>query len=321
MAPCTACAMWNDRRAMETVPVHQLDLGSLLQGAAGRPVAIGCSRSRILVGCEAPAGFRLPMDEAVHQVRIWDFETRRPLGPWIADDDGFEQAMIGELAGRPALACGGRGGEVRIWDPATGRLIHSLDVGGGWIQTLALCEHDGQPILVASTGDHIVQAWDPRSAEALSPPFGKWRGHVYAVAAGHLQGDPVMAATDDEGSYLWNLAKREPIRKLPPCTGTGYALALGHLADQPVLVSVNEERGRRQAYHDRWGNATTAYSVVTLWNLSEDPASGSQLPYPITRPKGVTIGEISGRPAIVSIYDEGLPLTDDSFLFVWYPTR
>jgi hypothetical protein len=302
------------------MPAHKIDLRSHLQGAAGRAVAIGCIGSHIMIGCETPGGFPLPLgDESIHQVRIWDFGTGNPLGPWITDDEGFEKATIGEFAGRPVLACGGPDGTVRIRDAQTGRLIHSLDAGGDWIQALALCEHDGRLFVVTSNGDHIVQAWDARTAKALSPRFGPSEGLTYAVAAGHLRSDPVLAAIDRKGTHLWNLARRAPERTFLPGEGTGYALALGRLADQPALVSINQEQ-RQQAYQDRWGNSTTTYSVATLWDLRKKSDSGSQILFPITRAKGVAIGEISGRPAIVSIYDEGLPRTKDNFIFVWYPT-
>jgi WD40 repeat protein len=301
------------------VPAHKINLRSHLQGVAGRAVAIGCVGSHVMIGCEAPRGFPLPLgDESVHQVRIWDFGAGSPLGSWITDEEGFEKAAIGEFAGRPVLACGGPDGTVRIRDAKTGVLIHSLDAGGDWIQAVALCEHDGRLIVVTSNGDHMVQAWDARTASALSPCFGPSEGLTYAVAAGHLRGHPVLAAIDREGTHLWNLAKRAPDRTFPPGEGTGYALALGRLAGQPVLVSINQEQ-RQQAYQDRWGNSTTTYSVARLWDLGKNPASGSQIPFPITRANGVAIGEISGRPAVVSIYDEGLPRTKDNFIFVWYP--
>jgi WD40 repeat protein len=301
------------------MPAHKVNLRSHLQGAAGRAVAIGCIGSHIMIGCESPGGFPLPMgDESTHQVRIWDFGTGSPLGPWITDDEGFEKAAIGEFAGRPVLACGGPDGTVRIRDARTGTLIHSLDAGGDWIQALALCEHDGRLIVVTSNGDHIVQAWDARTAKALSPRFGPSEGLTYAVTAANLRGDPVLGATDRRGTHLWNLARRAPERTFPLGDGTGYALALGRLADQPALVSINQEQ-RQHVYEDRWGNSTTTYSVATLRDLRKKSDSGSQILLPITRAKGVAIGELSGRPAIVSIFDEGLPRTKDNFIFVWYP--
>lgn len=279
-----------------SVSAETFDTPKLFEGA-GKPVAVGRISNRVVVGCQMP-GWRSPLEgDVVFQVRVWDLEAHKPLGPWIADDLGFEKAAIGEFGGKPVIACGGKGGDVRVWDATTGRPLGSLDVDEPWIRALAVRELNGTLVLVAS--GYSVQAWDIGSREPLTPRFGNWDGYPYAVAAGDLHGDPVIAVVDDKDICIWSLAKRELVCKLPPLPGEPMALALSEFRGRPALISISKEEG--EEYQGRWVKSNS-YSVVRVWDLAAKPVLSGKLAVPIIGANGVAAGQVSGQHVIVSTF-------------------
>jgi WD40 repeat protein len=64
----------------------------------------------------SPDGRTLASTGADHTVRLWDVETRQPLGAPLEGHRGWVSAVAFSRDGR-SLASAGEDGTVRLWDP------------------------------------------------------------------------------------------------------------------------------------------------------------------------------------------------------------
>jgi len=116
-------------------------------------------------------------------VRLWDPERgeelrtlTHPSAGWALIQSWLVIALAwGQLADRPVLASGGRGGPVRLWDPERGEELATLLDLGDEASALAWGQLHDRPVLASGGGD-TVRLWDPMIEHPAESP-----GHDFAA--------------------------------------------------------------------------------------------------------------------------------------------
>ena len=185
-------------------------------------------------------------------------------------------------------------------------------------------------MVVSGSNDRTVRVWDLATGAPVGGPFTGHTGGVHAVAAGELDGRPVViSGSDDRTVRVWDLATGAPVGG--PFTGHDgwvYAVAAAELDGRPVVISGSERRRRcgcgtwppapRSATRSpatatgctRWRSAELDGRPVVISGGSDgtvrvwDLATGTPVGGPFTGHPGsvnaVAAAELDGRPVVIS---------------------
>jgi WD40 repeat protein len=242
----------------------------------------------------SPDGQRLAAVSENHTVRVWNVDTRQPIGaPWHTDADYVEafspdghrlatvshdntihiwNADTGQPIGAPLtghttvwsvafsrdghrLAAGSDDKTVRVWNADTGQPI-----GADWhteaVDSVAFSP-DGHRLAAAGGLDDIVQIWDADTGQPIGAPLTGLTALVTSVAFSP-DGHRLAAASEDHTIRLWDADTGQPVG----APLTGHTNGVEHIAFSPD--------GHRLASASR-------DNTVRVWNADTGQPIGAPL--------------------------------------------
>jgi WD40 repeat protein/tRNA A-37 threonylcarbamoyl transferase component Bud32 len=155
--------------------------------------------------------------------RVWDLETRQPLGPPLPFDSWLEAAALSSDGKRLALSTIAT---ASVWDVATGkRLFPDWSVPYG-VRQFAFSP-DGKRLAVHVGGKRVtvkvgteVQVWDAITGAQLAG-WNAWPDHLQFLPDGH----GVLTVLDGK-TRLWDPATGEPLGPVIECDGWPFNVPL-----------------------------------------------------------------------------------------------
>ena len=154
-----------------------------------------------------------------HTVRVWDAtpleERDRPELHSLHGHTG----PISRVAFSPDnrhLVSGGRDGTVKVWDARTGQEICTLTSHAGPIQGLAFRPYGRQLALTSEPpeANGEVKLWDIQTWREISNPGLKGVEGDFAGCVAFRPDGRRLAADDDDGYVIWDMATGIPVRTL-----------------------------------------------------------------------------------------------------------
>jgi WD40 repeat protein len=172
---------------------------------AGAVFEIG---SRVLTMVISPDGRRLVTVAEDNSVRVWDTESRQPVGEPLAAE-GLTRAI--GLAINPdstLLAVAGDGGTA-LWNLADRRVVGLLQAANGSHSSVAFSP-DGSRVATGDTGGGTVVLWstDTRQPEG-EPLVAHQPGASVNAVAFDRSGTVLADGSGDFVANVWNLTSRE----------------------------------------------------------------------------------------------------------------
>lgn len=221
-------------------------------------------------------------------IHLWDVATGEPAGAGlITGPENIQSLSVGELAGRPIVACAG--GSLSedgsfVFDLETGRPLEppsrrvSLSPNA-----VAITEHAGQTLIVSGGSYLSICTWDP--ASRADPAVIQVAGETSVLAATFVRGAPVAICSGRMGEVRLIDLAADPAAGSRQQSAAGQiwpvkGLAITEVAGRPVVVCA----------HD---NGVRVLDLVT----GEDAAT-----QPEVRARGleaVATGMLHGRPVAV----------------------
>jgi WD40 repeat protein len=219
--------------------------------------------------------------------RIWDLATGTPLGRPGDDRTGpVLAAVVATIRGDPVGITGGTGG-LRQWNLRTGyplpeRVLDHL----GTVTAVAVMPD--RPVVVAGTSNGTLQAWD---LLARAPASAPWPGHLGAVRS--------IAVGEVEGRWLTVTAARDGVRSFDAATGNHFGGPWPDVEGRVWSVNLLRYGGVDAALiGDRVG--------LRLWRLTAGLPTGEPVLIWADELTCAALGEVDGRPIVVTGGDDGL---------------
>jgi len=167
----------------------------------------------------SPDGKRLISGGGDNKVKIWDVETRCPLGNLVG-----HEGSIGSVAfssnGR-LIASGSYDKTVRIWDASTGRELKVLKGHGQQVGAVAFSRDSKR--LISCSADKTVKAWDIASGRDLGT-LRTHKGSVWFVAASPDR-KRFASGSRDKTVKIWGLDPKLGITTLEGHKNWVYSVA------------------------------------------------------------------------------------------------
>ncbi|MET9339035.1 serine/threonine-protein kinase [Nonomuraea sp. NPDC003804] len=192
-------------------------------------------------------------------------------------DLGDTDAVAVALSGETALVA--EENAVTFWDVAEDRHL-SLSHVPSQVADIVSMTASGDFALTGHA-DGVVGLWRVGGSHYDTALEGHTK-RVHAVAIGTLDGKPVgLSGGADHTIRVWDLEARTSIRTISGQIDEVRALAVTELGGTPVAVSLDGSD-----------------NVLRLWDLR----TGQQLGKPLAREagNGITVGDLDGRPVVVS---------------------
>jgi WD40 repeat protein len=199
-------------------------------------------------------------------IRIWNLQTRKPLGKPIAaggggtDSGGVWSIKLIEARGRVVIAAtvGYRNPWVHFWDLATGREMPTLDTGHhDSVPALAWGSLRDSPVLITAGQDDSLRIWNPQTMGAMRTPLvghtgwsPSWQTAALAdsIACGELaDGTPIILCPHVDRTIRVVVAEsgQEVVPPLVGHTELMRSVRFGHLDGKPACVSAGFDRSVR----------------------------------------------------------------------------
>ena len=180
----------------------------LLDVTTGRPLAVlggPVDANDTSVLAFAPDSRHVATGSPGGEVRIWDLESRQPVGRFAAHEKAVSHLTFSP-DGR-VLASAGADLTAGLWDWESGRLLARLTGHRGWVHSLAF-RPDGRTLATASS-DATVRWWDVPSGRLRAT----LRGHVGGVwgLAYSPDGQVLVTAGEDRTLKRWGADKGEEL--------------------------------------------------------------------------------------------------------------
>ncbi|MFE9446482.1 TIR domain-containing protein [Streptomyces sp. NPDC006602] len=196
-----------------------------------------------------------------HTVRLWDFETDRPLatlrghtdsvtciafdrtgerlvsGGWdnvarLWDVESFTEiatftghtSWVSSVSWSPSeryIATGSQDHTARVWEVSTGQTVCELAGHSEWVRSAEW--HPDERLILTGGYDNVAKLWKIPSGRELATLTGH-DGPVPAVAWSH-DGSQALACSEDGTFSLWDMTKRIMLRRLPVHTSPVYCVA------------------------------------------------------------------------------------------------
>ena len=212
----------------------------------------------------SPDGRMLAASSLHGAVRLWDLESRRPLGAPLGGS-GEVWSVAFSPDGR-ILAFSGGDGAVRLWDVRSRSSLAELPAHQGRVDGVAFSP-DGRTL--ASGGrDGTVRLWNVRDRAPLGAPLQGHTGRVDSVAFSP-DGRTLASAGSDETVRLWDVRSGRSLG--PPLRGhTGTIASVAFSPDGNTLASSDLDgairlwnvRTRAPLGHPLRGDAGEVWSVA-----------------------------------------------------------
>lgn len=198
----------------------------------------GHGGDRYSTGITALATGELPSGEPIlvsggrdGTAQVWNLEKGRPIGAPLAGAENAGSVIAVGSVGADLLAVCAVGASARVWDVGTKRAVGPPVNAEG--EVAAVARVSGQ--ILFAVGNRV---FDATTGKPLGPPIPFGGLGVCATALGELDGLPLVALSDRDGSVsIWNPVTGD--RFACPLQDRGwrsYALSIGWLADRLVLA-------------------------------------------------------------------------------------
>lgn len=232
-------------------------------------------------------------------VRAWDLATGDPVGePWSGLGGPVWSLAVVDVDGRPAVAAGGRAGVVHVSDLRTGRPVGpAWHTQGGPVWSLAAATVSGSPVVAVACGSGEVRTMDPVTGQPADGVRLDGPGSQLSLASAELDGRRVIVVCDDEDGQVRVLDVErldvvgEPWTEQLDSHRTFEAAMLG---GRVVIVAAEGREGTVWAWDAATGSPVGERSR---------PGFGSAV--------SMTVGELDGRPVVVSGGSDGYLRTAD----------
>jgi WD40 repeat protein len=187
----------------------------------------------------SPNGKTLASGSFDGSVRLWDVETRQPLGqPLALAGDSFSiQSMAFSPDGK-TLASGSFDGIVRLWNVETRQLLGELVNDSSSVYSVAFSPNG--KLLASGNGDNTVRLWNIETKRVLSKPLVGHSSSVYSVAFSP-DGKTIASGSDDKTVRLWEVETKQALSEpLVGHSSSVYSLAFS--PDGKILASGSDDK-------------------------------------------------------------------------------
>ncbi|OBH98696.1 WD40 repeat domain-containing protein [Mycobacterium sp. E2733] len=230
------------------------DTAQILDAETGHPIGdplklIGIVSSVAL----SPDNARIACGRKDGTIQIWDLNTGRPAGKWLAGHQDTVAAVAFSPDGS-RIVSGSGDKTVRVWDAATGQPV-GQQMTGGSVHSVAFGP-EGKRI-ASGNGEGTIQLWTADASHAVGPPMTGHTGSVYAVAFSP-DGTRIASGGEDKTVRLWNADTGQPVGR--PLVG--HRWTIGTVAFSPDGKRVASGGGDR---------------TVRLWSAEPGPLVGQAL--------------------------------------------
>ncbi|EDN71311.1 WD-40 repeat protein [Beggiatoa sp. PS] len=210
----------------------------------------------------SPDGQTLALASKDGTVRLWDVDTRTPLGEPLTGHFYWVNSVAFSPDGQ-ILASASQDGIVRLWNvdtrtPLGEPLTGHFDIFGGlpFIVDSIAFSPDGQ-ILASGGMDNTVRLWDMDTRTPLGEPLTGHSHYVSSVAFSP-DGQILASASLDKTVRLWDVDTRTPLGE--PLTGhSGDVSSVAFSPDGQILASASDD------------------NTVRLWNVATRTPLGETL--------------------------------------------
>jgi WD40 repeat protein len=194
----------------------------------------------------SPDGQRLAAVSENHTVRVWNVDTRQPIGaPWHTDAD-YVEAFSPD---GHRLATVSHDNTIQIWNADTGQPIGAPLTGHTTVWSVAFSP-DGHR-LAAASADNTARIWDADTGQPIGAPLTGHTNLVESIAFSP-DGHRLASASRDNTVRVWNADTGQPIGA--PLTGhTNLVTSVAFSSDGRRIVSVSTDH------------------TVRIWNADGQP--------------------------------------------------
>ena len=190
-------------------------------------------------------------------LRLWDAQTRFPLGPTLTGHTDGVQSVQYSLDGK-LIVTASSDRTVRLWD-AVARQPRGRPLTGHTDLVFGAVFNKDATVVASVSDDRTARLWDVESGRLLGPPLTGHTGWVRAVAFSP-DGTILATGSHDRMVRLWSVADRKPL---------GEPLA-GHL-DSVGTVTFSPD-GKLLA-------SGGADHTIRLWDVQTRKPVGDPIPF------------------------------------------
>jgi hypothetical protein len=210
----------------------------------------------------SPDGHRIASGSVDHTVRLWDADTRQPVGKPIIPKTIFVDSVAFSPDGK-RIASGSWDKAIRLWDTDTGQPIGDPMTGHTMPVWSVAFSPDGKRIASASR-DKTIRLWDADTDQRVSEITG--HSDMVTSVAFRPDGKRIVSGSVDGTVRLWNAETGQPVGHPMTPPGAQYAV-------YSVAFSPNGKRIASGSYDN----------TVRLW----DAHTGQPVGHPMTAPAAV----------------------------------